>query len=155
MIMQLNSVAILSMVAVFAGSTLVADDLTDLRTANEAMVRSHNELDPEALVSLRHPDSVTFLVSGNTAIDRSVSSAAEELERSKRSVASLEKLAITPLETSYRVIGSTGIAWGLHRIARKRKGAAPEQEESRFMRIFANVDGRWLLVASHFSALPK
>jgi len=151
MIMQLNSVAILSMVAVFAGSTLVADDLTDLRTANEAMVRSHNELDPEALVSLRHPDSVTFLVSGNTAIDRSVSSAAEELERSKRSVASLEKLAITPLETSYRVIGSTGIAWGLHRIARKRKGGGSRAGGES---VHANLcQCGWTLVACSFALL--
>ena len=153
--MQSNSVAILSMVVVFAGSTLAADDLADLRTANEGMVRAHNQLDPAALLSLRHPDSVTFLVAGNSAVDRSVSSAAEELERSKRNVASLERLTITPLETSYRVIGNTGIAWGLHRIEKKRKGAALEQEDSRFMRIFAEVDGRWLLVASHFSALPE
>jgi ketosteroid isomerase-like protein len=141
--------------AVAAGAQFAsADDLADLRAADQAMVKAHNDLDGVALAALRHPQSVSFISEQPDAIDRSRSTAQELVDRQARSFAGLERITITPRAMQYRLVGDIGIAWGFQRYESKPKGGTLTVREERVLRVWSKTDGRWLLVTSHFSTLP-
>lgn len=136
-------------------ATAHADDLADLRAADQAMVKAHNALDGVALAGLRHPESVSFVSEQPEAIDRSKSSAQELVDRQIRSFAATKRITITPRNMQYRLVGDIGIAWGFQRYEVKPKGGRLTVREERVLRVWSKTDGRWLLVTSHFSEMPE
>jgi ketosteroid isomerase-like protein len=156
--MKLTNVLFLVFTAValsVSPSRAHADELAELRAADQAMVKAHNDLDGRALAALRHPRSVSFISEQPIAIDRSQSTAQELVDRQVRQFEGLKRLAITPRDMQYRLIGDTGVAWGFQRFESESKSGARVVREERVLRVWSKVEGHWLLVTSHFSTLPS
>jgi hypothetical protein len=88
---------------------------------------------------------------GSPSSSQSVSFISEQPEAIDRG---LERITITPRDMQYRLVGDIGIAWGFQRHESKPKGGTLTVREERVLRVWSKTDGRWLLVTSHFSALP-
>ncbi len=64
-----------------------------------------------------------------------------------------EHAVLTPIDPEFRVIGTTGVAWGNFRIAAKLKNGASEYFDGRYMFTYAQSEGKWVIISMHYSLL--
>ena len=64
-----------------------------------------------------------------------------------------EHAVFTPIDPEFRVVGTTGVAWGNFRIAAKLKNGAPEYFDGRYMFTYAQAEGKWVIISMHYSLL--
>jgi ketosteroid isomerase-like protein len=67
--------------------------------------------------------------------------------------AEYEHAVFTPIDPEFRVVGTTGVAWGNFRLATRRKGGPSAYADGRYMFTYAPADGRWVLTSMHYSLL--
>ena len=60
---------------------------------------------------------------------------------------------LTPIDPDFRVMGTTGVAWGNFRLATQQKNGPSEHYDGRYMFTYAQVDGKWVLISMHHSLL--
>ena len=59
----------------------------------------------------------------------------------------------TPIDPKFRIIGSTGVAWGNFRLIVKQKAGASESSDGRYMFTYARSGGKWVGMSKHYSLL--
>ncbi|MBI3245939.1 MAG: nuclear transport factor 2 family protein [Deltaproteobacteria bacterium] len=69
-------------------------------------------------------------------------------------LANHESIARTPINPQFRVIGTTGLAWGHVAVNFKPKDGPLHRTFTRYLWTYAKIEGKWLLVASHISRIP-
>jgi ketosteroid isomerase-like protein len=65
-----------------------------------------------------------------------------------------ESGTFTPINAQYRVVGTTGMAWGYYMLAVKPQDGPLETFYGRYTITYTRAEDRWLEVARHFSLLP-
>ena len=125
-------------------------DVDDLKATFEKAVKAYNNQD-DAWFTLLHDQSISFNPTAPFAIDGN----AAYKESMKRFWASMESTTFKPINQDFRVIGSTGVAWGHYALENKPKDGARETHFGRYMVIFAKSGEKWLGVASHYSSIPS
>ena len=134
----------------FLSTPALAADVDDLKTTFEKAVKAYNSHD-EVFFTMVHDQSVIFNPSTPFAVDGKAA-----YQPATLSIwAVTESVAFTPVNPQYRVIGTTGMAWGHYAISIKLKDGPMETSFGRYTVIFAKSGGKWLAVASHYSAIPS
>ena len=133
---------------------LAADDLADVKAANEVVVRAHNELDADLYFTILHPEYVGFGKSSVAATDLVRLTTNEAHTRLERAFSSYESFHMTPIESNYRIVDGTAVVWGMQRVASKKVGDPPVVGMVRLLRIFLKTEGKWLMLAGHTSLIP-
>jgi ketosteroid isomerase-like protein len=59
----------------------------------------------------------------------------------------------SPIDPDFRVMGTTGVAWGNFRLATQQKKGPSEHSDGRYMFTYAQGDGKWVLISMHYSLL--
>lgn len=125
-------------------------DVDDVKAAFEQGVKAINALDVDGFMALAHDQSVTFGAASPFPTDGK----AAQRQALQNAVNNRESQTFTPVNPQFRVIGTTGIAWGNASIAIKPKGGPLETHYLRYTIVFAKADGKWLRVATHLSWMP-
>jgi ketosteroid isomerase-like protein len=64
-----------------------------------------------------------------------------------------EHAILTPIDPEFRIIGTTGVAWGNFRLATRLKSGASAYSDGRYMFTYAQLDGKWVTISMHYSLL--
>ena len=64
-----------------------------------------------------------------------------------------EQAVLTPIEPEFRIIGTTGVAWGNFRLATKQKSQSFDHADGRYMFTYAQGEGKWIIISMHYSLL--
>jgi ketosteroid isomerase-like protein len=64
-----------------------------------------------------------------------------------------EQAVLTPIEPEFRIIGTTGVAWGNFRLGTRQKSQSFEYADGRYMFTYAQGDGKWVIISMHYSLL--
>jgi ketosteroid isomerase-like protein len=64
-----------------------------------------------------------------------------------------ESAILTPIDPQYRIVGTTGVAWGNFRLGTQQKGSATAYSDGRYMFTYAQTGGKWVIVSMHYSLL--
>jgi len=134
-----------------------ADDLADLKAAQEKVIQAWNKLDALTLISAVYPAGA--IVFDYDAAFPSISSTAgmtqEQLEAvTKNAFNDLEYVSLTPYNLQYKVVGTTGIVWGYSSMSTKPKGEPVRTQNSRYTSTWVKSDGKWYVICTHISAIP-
>jgi hypothetical protein len=70
-------------------------------------------------------------------------------------VCSSDLLILVPVNNQYKVVGNTGIIWGYATSILKLKGGQPQMKQSRTSSTWIKVDGKWMVLSGHTSAIPS
>ena len=134
----------------FLSTPALATDVDDLKATFEKAVKAYNSHD-EVFFTMVDDQAVIFNPSTPFAVDGKAA-----YQPATNSVwAATESVVFSPVNPQYRVIGSTGIAWGHYAISVKPKDGPMETNFGRYTVIFSKSGGKWLAVASHYSAIPS
>ena len=134
-----------------------ADDVDDLRAAQEKSIEAWNKLDVLNLLSLVYPTGAV-LFEHDSAFP-SISAPADMTREQREAMAKtafndVEYISLTPYNLQYKVVGNTGIVWGHSSMSIKPKGEPARTQFSRFTSTWIKSDGKWLLLSMHESAIP-
>ena len=136
---------------ILLGSTpVLGADVDDFKAAFNKAVKAYNSRDIAFFATLQDqavifsPD-VPFAVDGKAAYEQSI----------KAFWATREISTFKPVNPNFRVIGSTGVAWGHFAFANKPKDGGMETSFGRYTVVFAKSGGKWLAVTSHYSPIPS
>ena len=64
-----------------------------------------------------------------------------------------EQSVLTPIDPEFRVIGTTGVAWGNFRLTTRVKNGRAESAQGRYMFTYTQGDGKWSILSMHYSLL--
>ena len=64
-----------------------------------------------------------------------------------------EHAVFTPINPEFKVVGTTGVAWGNFRLATKQKNGPSQYSDGRYMFTYAQAEGKWVLISRHTSLL--
>jgi ketosteroid isomerase-like protein len=64
-----------------------------------------------------------------------------------------EHAILTPIDPEFRIVGTTGVAWGNFRLATRLKNGALSYSDGRYMFTYAQLDGKWVPISMHYSLL--
>ena len=125
------------------------DDLADLHAVFNQDVRLFNRQNPTAFSATAHNDVVLFgilspfAIKGKEAVRQVVT----------EYLADHERVSFTPINPEFVVKGSDALAWGHYSISEIPKVGPRVTIHGRYTFAYTKIDGRWTLVALHFSPL--
>jgi uncharacterized protein (TIGR02246 family) len=126
-------------------------DIDELKTAFEHAFVAYNSRSLDAFAASWHDDVVQFSALGPFP---AVGKAAVR-QYHQRMFTHHESLVYTPITPQFLVVGTTGVVWLHFSLTRKPKDAPMSTFFGRSIFTFAKVDGKWLMVAAHYSRLPS
>ena len=136
---------------ILLGSTpVLGADIDDFKAAFDKAVNDYNNRD-DAFFAAMHGQPAVF----NPGMPFAIDGKAAYEKAMRRSWATYETSVFTPVNPQFRVIGNTGVAWGHYAIAMKPKDGGMETLFGRYTVVSVKSDGKWLVVASHYSPIPS
>jgi ketosteroid isomerase-like protein len=125
-------------------------DVDDVKATFEQGVKTLNALDVDGFMALEHDQGVRIGATSPFPVDGK----AAQRQGLQHVINNRESQTFTPINPQFRVIGTTGIAWGNASLAIKPKDGPLETHYMRYTIVYAKSDGKWLRVASHLSWMP-
>lgn len=125
-------------------------DIEDLKATFMQLIGALSARDADTAATFMHNEIVLFHHLAPFPIDGK----AIAHQALQQTFAYRESETITPINPQFRILGTTGIAWGHSAIAKKPKDGPLTTEFLRYTWIFTKTEGRWLIVAVHNSHLP-
>ena len=127
----------------------IGDDLADLKAANESIDNAMNAGDADALIEIVQDGAVLIMGTGFPSVTNNATF--------KPMVEGLfENITIRSnwYKVDYRVIGDTGLVWGVT-IGRRTNKATNETDTNydKACRVFVKSDGQWKMVMQHASPI--
>lgn len=136
------------------GAVAQADDVDDLKAAQESEIAALHERDVHAYLATLHPDEVSMFAWEAFPVD--YKGKREERRRAVENFfANIEFLRITSINKGYRVIDTTGLVWGHVKIEMKPKDGPLQIRYFRGLWVYVKSQDGWLRVARHVSAIPQ
>ncbi len=136
-------------------SPLSAGDVDDLKAAFDQALEYLSQKDLDAFLSVWHPEAVLFSRNRVYPIDRSKLDDRIWADLFEDFFATLISAGYTRQAVEWRVIGDTGIVWGLTRFAVDARYQASFEQDTRLTAVFVKVDGEWLILHWNDSPLPE
>lgn len=134
-----------------ARDAAAADDLSALEAAFHEQIAAFNGEDLEAAIAAAHPDIVLygifspFPVQGKPDFQKSVQAYFGQYEEAE----------LSPVTPQFRVVGTTGLAWGHYQLAAVPQGEKLTYAHGRYLFAYAKVAGEWLVLGMDFSPLES
>ena len=128
-------------------------DIDDLKAAFEQAVGALNTRNLGAFSAVVHDEAVYFGPGSPFPLEGK----AARQQLFERGSTRSESVTVTPMKPQFRVIGTTGIVWMHVALMRRPKDGAMTNiaDIACATCTFAKSDGKWLLVAEHYSLLPS
>jgi len=128
----------------------LAADVDDLKATYEKAVTAYNNHDDAFFGSVHdatayYAPNSPFAIKGKAAYQKSI----------KRVWGAMESTTFKPINPQFLVSGSTGVVWGHYALALKPKDGPMRTAFGRFTTTCAKSGGKWLVVSSHYSAIPS
>ncbi len=136
-------------------SPLLGGEVEDLKAAFDQALESLSQKDLDAFLSVWHPEAVLFARNRIHAIDRTKLEDREWAELFEEFFARIISAGYTQQAVEVRVIGNTGIVWGLTRFAVDPRYQAGFEQNTRLTAVFVKVDDEWLIMHWNDSPLPE
>jgi uncharacterized protein (TIGR02246 family) len=121
----------------------------DLEATFARLIEAFNSRDANAYVASVHEQAVLFWLSPFPTDGK------EAYRQTLRAFFdNLESVTVTPISPQFRVIDSTGLAWGHAQFAVKPRGGLVATSYARYLFSFTRAGGQWLVTSLHVSPLP-
>jgi len=130
----------------------IADDLDDLKATHQKYIMAENTGDVETIFACFQDQAV--LIRGTDGIPKTIVK-----ERAKKGYGKwLETHSVRHIEykPDFRVIGNTGLVWGLvERTVVNKKSGIAQIISCRSSYVYGKSDGKWTIVLIHASSTPQ
>ncbi len=136
-------------------SPLSGGDVDDLKAAFDQALEYLSQKDLDAFLSVWHPEAVLFSRNRVHPIDRSKLDDRVWADLFEDFFARIISAGYTQQAVEWRVIGDTGLVWGLTRFAVDPRYQASFEQDTRLTAVFVKVDGEWLILHWNDSPLPE
>jgi ketosteroid isomerase-like protein len=131
-----------------------ADEVDDLKAAQESEITALHERDVDAYLATLHPEEVSMFVWEAFPVD--YKGKGEERRRAVENFfANIEFLKITSINKDYRVIDTTGLVWGHVKVEMKPKDGPLQIRFYRGLCVYVKSPDGWLRAARHVSTIPQ
>jgi ketosteroid isomerase-like protein len=130
-------------------STAHGQDVTALKASFEAEIDALNRRDLPATLAAVDDRIVLFgifspfPITGKEGLRQAVQEYFEAYEYA----------VFRPIDPAFRVVGTTGVAWGNFRLATTLKQGSSTYADGRYMFTYAQSAGKWVLLSMHYSLL--
>jgi ketosteroid isomerase-like protein len=127
----------------------IGDDVADLKAANESIDEALNAGDADALIAVFQDGAVLIMGTGFPEVTNN----ATLLPGLKRFLEN-NTVRATWYKVDYRVIGDTGLVWGVTIGNRTNKATnVRETDYNKACRVFVKSEGKWKMVMLHASPI--
>jgi ketosteroid isomerase-like protein len=126
-------------------------EIDELKAAFEQHIQTLNTHNLDAFVATVHNGVTGFTIASPFPVD------GQEVIRQfvQTVIANTESNTFMPINPQFRVIGTTGVVWSHHAVARKPKDGPRTTVFGRSTFTFVKTDGQWLCVPFHHSLIPS
>jgi len=136
-------------------SPLSAGDVDDLKAAFDQALEYLSQKDLDAFLSIWHPEAILFSRNQIHPTDRAKLDDRIWANLFEDFFARIVSAGYTQQAVEWRVIGDTGLVWGLTRFAVDPRYAASFEQDTRLTAVFVKVDGEWLILLWNNAPLPE
>ncbi len=136
-------------------SPLSAGEVEDLKAAFDQAIEYLSQKDLDAFLSIWHPEAVLFSRNRIHPIDRAKLEDRVWADLFEDFFARIISVGYTQQAVEWRVIGDTGLVWGLTRFAVDPRYQAGFEQDTRLTAVFTKVAGKWLIMHWNDSPLPE
>jgi ketosteroid isomerase-like protein len=129
----------------------LADDLADLKATQMRMVKAVQAGDVETMFGIFHDGRIRF--GANSAFP----SVMRDRERTKQAYAKFfetHRFRIIWYKPDYRVVGNTGLVWGLNEINVMSKNGPTQRLFLKTSLVYVKSEGKWKLILNHYTPIP-
>jgi ketosteroid isomerase-like protein len=139
---------------IFLSSAVLAAEVQTLEAAFENVIDRLNAHDQEGFLKGWHPEAVLIVYDYLFPVDRS--DAGDEVWAQIFSdFFSKAKITITPVDVDSRVVGETGLVWGMTQTMVEPTQGNREVQDLRVSATFVETGGTWKLISWHSSLPPE
>jgi ketosteroid isomerase-like protein len=130
-------------------SAVHGQDLSELKASFAAQIKALDSRNLEAALAQVDNGIVLFglfspfPVKGKDAYGQAV----EEY------FAMYEHATFAPVNSQFRIVETTGVAWGYYELSTKLKDGPPAYFHGRYLFTYTQADGKWRLISMHISPL--
>jgi len=130
-------------------SVAYGQDLAALKASFNTEIDALNRRDLNATLAPVHDKMVLFgifspfPIEGKEGFQQAVQEYFDDYERA----------IFRPIDPEFKIIGTTGVAWGNFRIAVKLKNGPAKYFDGRYLFTYAQSDGKWVIISMHYSLL--
>ncbi len=136
-------------------SPLSAGDVDDLKAAFDQALEYLGQKDLDAFLSIWHPEAVLFSRNEVHPTDRAKLDDRVWANLFEDFFARIISAGYTQQAVEWRVVGDTGLVWGLTRLAVDPRYQASFEQDTRLTAVFVKVDGEWLILLWNNAPLPE
>ncbi len=136
-------------------SPLSAGDVDDLKAAFDQALEYLSQKDLDAFLTIWHPEAVLFSRNEVHPTDRAKLDDRVWANLFEDFFARIISAGYTQQAVEWRVVGDTGLVWGLTRLAVDPRFQASFEQDTRLTAVFVKVDGEWLILLWNNAPLPE
>ena len=153
--MSLSRIFVFVLILGIMISPLSAGDVDDLKAAFDQALEYLSQKDLDAFLSIWHPEAVLFSRNEVHPTDRAKLDDRVWANLFEDFFARIISVGYTQQAVEWRVVGDTGLVWGLTRLAVDPRYQASFEQDTRLTAVFVNVDGEWLILLWNNAPLPE
>ena len=152
--MNLFRLLLLSFLLLLLPPAALAGDVQTLEEAFEDVLDRLNEHDRHGFLKAWHPEAILIVHNYLFPVDRS--DAGDDVWTEIFSdFFSTTKITITPVDVAFRVVGETGLVWGMTQTMVEPSQGNREVRDLRVSATFVETGGTWKLLNWHSSLPPE
>lgn len=143
--------ALLVSSSLMARITLADESLDALRATFHNQIDAFNNENLEAAMAAAHQNIVLygifspFPVQGKADFQKSIEAYFGQYEEAE----------LSPVSPQFRIVGTTGLAWGHYQLAAVPQGGKLTYAHGRYLFAYAKIDGEWFVLGMDFSPLES
>ena len=153
--MSLSRIFVFVLILGIMISPLSAGDVDDLKAAFDQALEYLSQKDLDAFLSVWHPEAVLFSRNEVHPTDRAKLDDRVWANLFEDFFARIISVGYTQQAVEWRVVGDTGLVWGLTRLAVDPRYQASFEQDTRLTAVFVKVDGEWLILLWNNAPLPE
>ena len=128
-----------------------ADDLDDLKATNERYTNAWNTRDLDTILEIENASGFGY----STAFPRPLLGKEQLRKPYAQYFEMMEVVLVKTYKDEYRIIGNTGLVWGLYSQTTKQKNGPFRTVYLRHASTYVKSEGKWKLVLYHRSLIPS
>lgn len=153
--MSLSRIFVFVLILGIMISPLSAGDVDDLKAAFDQALEYLSQKDLDAFLSIWHPEAILFSRNQIHPTDRAKLDDRIWANLFEDFFARIVSAGYTQQAVEWRVVGDTGLVWGLTRLAVDPRYQASFEQDTRLTAVFVKVDGEWLILLWNNAPLPE
>ncbi len=149
----MNRMMAFGLILLLSVCSLQAGDVDDLKESFETALRYLENKDLNRFLNSFHPEAVLFVRNQIHPIDRVELGERGWKEMFESFFSQILSVGYTQKAIQFRVIGDTGIVWGLTRLAVDQKYVGGWDQATRLTAVFVKVNEDWKI--AHWNDAPR